>query len=324
MSLFHRARSIRPLPVLLALTLAALACNLPLAGVTTDEATPTGAETPQATLPVEPTAAGSATVTPTDQTGQQPTPTITRVPTRTPAPTLDPDCPPDATFVEDVTVPDGTVFEPGEVFNKTWRVVSDGCADWPAGTALYFVRGDRMNGPQRAEVPPVPTGEEVDLTIRLTAPTEDGSYRGYWELRGPDGARFGPNLYADIRVGEGTSGGGTTGGALPDLIVESYTYSIAATASGDRTLSIQAVIKNIGTGDAPASKAGVSLVDAGAGAEVDVPALAAGASYTLTFGFTVDPGRTYTLRIEADVIKAIPESSENNNIQEQNIPVSGG
>ncbi|GAB4482551.1 MAG: hypothetical protein Kow00124_31480 [Anaerolineae bacterium] len=322
MSIVHRAHPSRTLPVLLALTLAALACNLPLAGGAAGEPTPP-AETPQATLPLEPTAAGSATATPTSQAAQ-PTPTITRVPTRTPAPTLDPDCPPDATFIEDVTVPDGTRFEPGETFNKTWRVVSDGCADWPAGTALYFVRGDRMDGPQRAEVPPVPTGEEVDLTIRLTAPTANGSYRGYWELRGPDGVRFGPNLYADIRVGEGTTGGGTTGGALPDLTVESYTYEVTATASGDRSMSIQAVIKNIGAGDAPASKAGVSLVDAGAGAEVDVPALAAGASYTLSFGFTVDPGRTYTLRIEADVIKAIAESNENNNVQQQDIPVSGG
>ncbi|MBP7228042.1 MAG: hypothetical protein KA988_02950 [Longilinea sp.] len=92
----------------------------------------------------------------------------------------------------DVTVPDGTVFQPGEMFIKTWRIVNVGNCIWDEGYALVWFSGDRLDG---EEVVPfsgrVAPGEQVDLSLGLRAPERGGVYQGYWKLRNPQGELFG-------------------------------------------------------------------------------------------------------------------------------------
>jgi hypothetical protein len=123
----------------------------------------------------------------------------------TPTPVLEydpisPDCMPGASWVEDVSVPDGTVFAPGEPFTKTWRIRSDGCAPLPKGTQLVFDSGDRMGGPRGVSVPRTEVDDTVDISIGLTAPDEPGTYQAYWQLETYDGVRYGEKVYLRIVV----------------------------------------------------------------------------------------------------------------------------
>jgi len=126
-------------------------------------------------------------------TGQPPAPppTLTLLPP--PAPTLTPFAPPPptvepagcdkATFVADVTVPDGTLFSPGTTFIKTWRLKNSGTCTWTNAYKLVFYNGEQMGAPTSVNVPwnVAPNGT-VDLTVNMLAPANPGTYRGYWIL----------------------------------------------------------------------------------------------------------------------------------------------
>lgn len=50
-----------------------------------------------------------------------------------------------ATFMEDITVPDGQVFPPGAEFVKTWKLLNDSDKPWPENTELVYVAGDTLS-----------------------------------------------------------------------------------------------------------------------------------------------------------------------------------
>lgn len=101
-------------------------------------------------------------------------------------------------FVSDVTVPDGKEFKPGATFTKTWRIINIGSCTWTKDYALVFSGGDQMGGesvyPLTSDVPPEVL---IDLSVSLTAPSEVGSYAGYWMLRNAGGVLFGGGDQAD-------------------------------------------------------------------------------------------------------------------------------
>ncbi len=124
------------------------------------------------------------TITPT-VTGTPPTATPTQ--SATPAPNA---CD-RAQFVKDVTVPDGTAFAPNFAFSKTWRLKNVGTCTW-TNYSIMFDSGEKMAGPDSAVIPvSVAPGQTVDITIPLTSPNVAGTYRGYWKLKGNNGAPFG-------------------------------------------------------------------------------------------------------------------------------------
>lgn len=138
-----------------------------------------------------------------------PTATLTPIPlptnTNTPIASATPVCP-QAQFVTDVTIPDGTLMTPGQTFTKKWRIKNTGACAWN-GYSLVFDSGDSMGGPATAPIGTVNSGQEIDLEINLTAPNTPGSYRGYWRIvtnsnvlvpmiNGNQGRSF----YVDIKV----------------------------------------------------------------------------------------------------------------------------
>jgi Ig-like domain-containing protein len=97
-----------------------------------------------------------------------------------------------AHFVSDVTVPDGTVFAPGQTFTKTWKLKNTGRCTWTTDYSLVFSTGDQMGGPSSISLPSVVApNQTIDLSVNLTAPTSSGNYRGYWLLKNPSGGVFG-------------------------------------------------------------------------------------------------------------------------------------
>src|SRR5919108_3399688 len=96
------------------------------------------------------------------------------------------DCKDSAVLLEDVTVPDNALMTRGEKFTKTWRFMNTGKCNW-SGYTIAFVAGDRMESPDSATVPPTEAGKTVDVSVELTAPSIDGSYTGFYELKNAHG-----------------------------------------------------------------------------------------------------------------------------------------
>ena len=176
----------------LVLCLAALACNLPssngVAGQTTQPATEVATEIVlQTDTPVSIVETPTETATPT-QTSTQPAPephaataTNTSLPCN------------QASFVSDVTIPDGAEIEINKSFTKTWRLKNVGTCAWTSGYALVFENGDQMGGPasQALTNATVAPNETLDVSVALVAPNAVGTYHGNWKIREPGGTLFG-------------------------------------------------------------------------------------------------------------------------------------
>ena len=201
---------------LLLLTLSLTACNLPT--VDTPEETLVGnqvltvaAETAIAQLTL------NAHAAPTNTTFLIPT----SPPTNTPEPTEEEIPCSRALFITDVTVEDGSEFNPGEDFEKVWRMKNTGSCTWTSFYSLVFESGDQLSGdnsvPLSGDVPP---GSQVDITVDLTAPISAGSYKGIWQMRDAEGIIF------------------TTGGMWVDILVTDNTpeaYTAKASLSIEQT-----------------------------------------------------------------------------------------
>jgi hypothetical protein len=135
-----------------------------------------------------------------------PVPTVTLMagPTVTPTPSA---LQPEAEFLGDVTIPDGTVMRRGSEFVKTWRFRNSGQVSWGEGVRLIFVEGthlgfesNQMQGPDWAPVPNVQPGETIDVSVDLVAPLQPGRYRSFWRLQLADGNWLEAIHYAEIVV----------------------------------------------------------------------------------------------------------------------------
>lgn len=129
--------------------------------------------------------------------GQLPTPTPSGM---IPTPGPDTSCVNGMIFITDVTITDGHQVYPGEQFRKTWRVQNSGTCTWTSDYSFVFVSGDQMGG-QNIYIPAiVAPGQMIDLSVDLTAPYDEGTYRGFWQMRAPWGTNFGQTVWVKVRV----------------------------------------------------------------------------------------------------------------------------
>lgn len=193
-----KKRSINILTLILSVAILS-ACNMPNGSPSPAEQTAiidrsvaeTVAAGPTASLQAEdpvisdtpdPGSSDPATSTPTSTPeADTPTPTNTPIPCNL------------GRFVTDVTIPDGTTFEPGEVFTKTWRIKNTGSCAWTSGYDIVFSGGDAMSAPGSVQITSgtVNPGQNVNVSVELTAPALEGTYRGNWQLRDPSDVIFG-------------------------------------------------------------------------------------------------------------------------------------
>jgi uncharacterized protein YkwD len=146
-------------------------------------ATPTPALFVTSTLP--PTKPGLSLLTDTPGASQTPDASTTATP-GTPSEASAAVCRDSAILLEDVTVPDNAQMQYGQKFTKTWRFQNNGKCNW-IGYTIVFVAGDHMSSPDSASVPETEAGKSVDVSVDLTAPSLDGGYTGYYELRNANG-----------------------------------------------------------------------------------------------------------------------------------------
>jgi hypothetical protein len=196
----RRRHNMKKLSYALVLTLICflVGCNLPTGQVTQespDAAFTQAAETVVAELTRLALLASPTPSIPTDT----PSPTNTSTPTPTNTPVFTPTVTPVpcnlASFVADVTYPDNTQVSPNQTFTKTWRIQNIGSCSWNSSYLLVFDHQDGM-GVSSGYTQPLTSGvvnpgQQVDLTVNLTAPSNPGTYTGYWRLRDPGGVLFG-------------------------------------------------------------------------------------------------------------------------------------
>ena len=171
-----RTRSTSVILAVLILVAAGLACGRQQEGATVTPLVVVATATPGE--------AAGATTTPQATTSSQPA--VTSEPTSTPIPG---GCADGMQFVADVTVPDGTIFDLNEHFIKTWRIRNSGSCNW-TGYHVVFAEGEPM-GTLDQPIPDTPAGEELDISIEMTAPGGAGNYTGRWRVQSPGGAVLG-------------------------------------------------------------------------------------------------------------------------------------
>jgi len=103
-------------------------------------------------------------------------------------------------LIRDETIPSGTVFKPGESFTKTWKVANYGTCDWTVSYRLVFTGGERLEGEPSRIGKMIPPNKWTQLSVGLVAPSNPGTYTGYWQLGDGSGKTFGSTLGVSIVV----------------------------------------------------------------------------------------------------------------------------
>lgn len=103
-------------------------------------------------------------------------------------------------FLEDLTIPDGTLVAPGSLLDKQWRVKNSGDCHWDSRYRLRLVNGEALGATPEQALYPARAGTEAVLRIQFTAPLEAGVYRSEWQAYAPDNTPFGDPVFIEIIV----------------------------------------------------------------------------------------------------------------------------
>lgn len=184
--------------------------------------TPTATLAPTVTLapPTATLAAATATTAPA----------ATLAPTQAPTQAASPDM---AGFVADVNYPDNTVVNPGETFEKVWKLKNTGTSTWTTSYVLVCIDSGKLTCPETTAVPlEVKSGETVDIKVKLTAPTTAGTYQAFFRMRNTAGQFFrldgGGDLWVKIVVGAAGASPTPTSGTPTTATPEAATLTPTA------------------------------------------------------------------------------------------------
>jgi Ig-like domain from next to BRCA1 gene len=140
-----------------------------------------------------PTVATNAT--PPAQSVVQPSPTMPEA-----RPTTTPVCADSLTFLEDITIPDGSQVNPGAILDKRWLIKNSGSCNWDESYRVKLVSGPDMGVPIEQALYPARSGSEVSMRIVLSAPQDPGYYQSAWQAFNPNDDPFGDPFYVEILV----------------------------------------------------------------------------------------------------------------------------
>jgi hypothetical protein len=134
-----------------------------------------------------------------------PSPNPIQQPTSTPgerSPIAPPPCTDQLTFIDDLTIPDGSVVIPGEILDKRWQVENSGTCNWDERYRLRLIAGSNLGSPPELALFPARSGTQAEIRILFTAPEQADFYRSAWQAYNPDGEPFGDQIFIDIVVAE--------------------------------------------------------------------------------------------------------------------------
>jgi ABC-type amino acid transport substrate-binding protein len=148
-----------------------------------------------------------------------------------PVTVLPPSCVDDMAFVSDVTYPDNNmtsppVVTPGQVFVKTWRVKNTGTCSWVPGYQLAYAYGNtpaaQMGGQPVPITSTISPGMTVDLSATLVAPTANGTYQGFWQMKNATKQAFGQTIWVGITVADPAQ---PTAAPVPAPVITTFTVT---------------------------------------------------------------------------------------------------
>lgn len=207
-----------------------------------------------------------------------------------------------AFFVDDITVPDSSVWLTNQPLVKTWRLRNSGTSTWGAGYHLVFVGGDERGAPLAIPVPTTGPGFEADLSTSLTTPADLGQRRGYWRLRNNVGVYFGPLIWVELNTAPAAAG------AAPFALAAAPTCAMQALPGVSTGPSL--TVQWAGSGGVGALTYDVQYLDSGRGAW----RVWLGRTSATSGSFTGQLGHTYAFRCRAtDVTNAVGAFSSSGN-----------
>lgn len=107
----------------------------------------------------------------------------------------------EATFVADVTIPDGTKMTVGTPFTKVWRLCNSGNTTWPLGCKLTLLHntGVKLSTVESIDIPDqVPKGSSVTIAVEMEVPQQEGRHMSFWRMQDPSGRFFGHRIWTGI------------------------------------------------------------------------------------------------------------------------------
>lgn len=101
-------------------------------------------------------------------------------------------------FIRDVTIPDGTIMQPGEAFTKVWEIRNAGEVAWEN---RYLKRLGASHGPalitspERVKIPHTLPGNRVEIAVNLKAPDVATTTTAIWKMTDSEGKLCYPDRY---------------------------------------------------------------------------------------------------------------------------------
>ncbi len=111
-----------------------------------------------------------------------------------------PSCLNDLLFLDDLTVPDGTLVLPETLMDKRWSVENTGSCNWDQHFSLKLVAGSEMGARVKQALYPARSGTQATIRILFSAPPEPGTYRSAWQAFSPQDEAFGDPIFIEIVV----------------------------------------------------------------------------------------------------------------------------
>ncbi|XP_026748150.1 protein ILRUN [Galleria mellonella] len=92
-----------------------------------------------------------------------------------------------------------TSIGPGSSFEHYWNIANTGAEAWPGSCRIIQAGGEQFGAPP-FYVPPLPPGQSTTVTMKLVAPNNPGTHRGYFHLVTDKGDQIGDTLWVEINV----------------------------------------------------------------------------------------------------------------------------
>jgi heat shock protein HslJ len=108
-------------------------------------------------------------------------------------------------FVEDLNYDDEDltnfpIVDPGQAFQKGWRIRNSGTCIWNSTYFIRFIRGDQMSGQPAAILGGVDPGQTYDMYVDLVAPAAIGKHVGYWQMHNTENQAFGQTVWVAVEI----------------------------------------------------------------------------------------------------------------------------
>lgn len=153
----------------------------------------------QAPVPTQVTVAQATTAVATQVVTARPAAAVTPS-GQAAAPCID-----DAVFLSDLTIPDGTLVQPGQVLDKRWSVRNSGTCDWGPGYQLVPILPNPLASDGPLALYPARAGADAVWQVTVQVPSQPGDIIGRWQAQAPGGTTFGQEVFINIRVANVTA-----------------------------------------------------------------------------------------------------------------------